>query len=137
MIKCLMPLISAICFLGISSPVLAETTTGLQDPMKPPAIAIRKMRAEKLGNQPRPSPVKKIDVKPPPPLVLQSILFSNSRQVAIINEESLVKGDQIDGARIVSIDKDRVTLTRKGKKLELMLDSNSAEINKTMTKSEL
>ena len=103
--------------------------------MKPPAQALRKMRALEASKNPR--PVKKTEAKPPPALVLQSIIFSPARQIAIINDLPVVSGERVEGAKVVAIKKDRVTLVRQGKKLELMLDSDSRAINKTTTKSEL
>lgn len=82
-------------------------------------------------------PVKKVVVKPLPPLVLQSIIYSPGRKIAIINDSPVVSGEQVEGARVVDIKKDRVTLVRRGKKLELMLDSDSRVINKTTAKSKL
>ncbi len=119
-----------------ASTVSANSPELLQDPMKPPALAIRKMRAAEASKNPQ--PVKRTEVQPPPPpLVLQSIIFSPDRQIAIINDLPVISGERVEGAKVVAIKKDRVTLVRKGKKLELMLDSDSPELNKTNTKSEL
>ncbi len=122
----------------VTSPVSANSAELLRDPMQPPPLALRKMRAAEAAKNPRPAkPVKVKPSPPPPPLVLQSIIFSPARQIAIINDLPLVSGERIEGARVVSIQKDRVTLVRSGKKLELMLDSDSQAINKTRPKSEL
>ena len=131
--------ISTLLSLALSVPAFvaqANTTEQLRDPMKPPALALQKKRAAEAKKNPRPV-VRKVEVKPPVPLVLQSIIFSSARQIAIINDLPLVSGESIAGARVVSIKEDRVTLVRKGKKLELMLDSDSQAINKTRPKSKL
>ena len=116
--------------------VQANATEQLRDPMQPPALALQKKRAAEAAKNPKPV-AKKVEAKPPKPLVLQSIIFSTARQIAIINDLPLVSGESIAGARVVSIKADRVTLLRKGKKLELMLDSDSQAINKTRPKSKL
>lgn len=119
-----------------STAASANSVEILADPMKPPAVALQKMRPKTARKTPA-KPVKKVVVKPLPPLVLQSIIYSPGRKIAIINDSPVVSGEQVEGARVVDIKKDRVTLVRRGKKLELMLDSDSRVINKTTAKSKL
>lgn len=119
-----------------SLPVSANQIGILADPMKPPALAVQKMRA-KTAKKTVKKPVRKVVLKPLPPLVLQSIIYSSARKIAIINDMPVVSGERVEGARVVDIKKDRVTLVRRGKKLELMLDSDSRAINKTKAKSKL
>ncbi len=114
----------------------ANSVEILADPMKPPALALQKMRPKTVKKAPR-KPVTKVVQKPLPPLVLQSIIFSPDRKIAIINDLPVVSGERVEGARVVDIKKDRVTVVRRGKKLELMLDSDSRVINKTTAKSNL
>ena len=58
-------------------------------------------------------------------LDLQSILFSDSRKVAVINGKALTEGERIGGARVLSISKDSVRLRRGGKVVRLQLDNVS------------
>lgn len=58
-------------------------------------------------------------------LNLQSILFGNSRRVAVINGKALTEGERIGGARILSISKDMVRLKRGDKIVRLKLDNAS------------
>ena len=114
----------------------ANSVEILADPMKPPALALQKMRPKTVKKAPK-KPANKVVLKPLPPLVLQSIIYSADRKIAIINDLPVVSGERVEGARVVDIKKDRVTLVRRGKKLELMLDSDSRAINKTTAKSKL
>ena len=132
-------ILTCLVFLAVSLPASfaqANAAEQLRDPMKPPAMALQKKRAAEAKKNPKPV-VRKVEVAPPKPLVLQSIIFSAARQIAIINDLPLVSGESIAGAKVLSIKEDRVTLVRRGKKLELMLDSDSQAINKTRPKSKL
>lgn len=52
---------------------------------------------------------------------LESILFSNSRRVAIINGKVLAEGESIGGATVTAIAKDSVRLQRSGRIIRLSL----------------
>ncbi len=134
-ITCLFSFLVFVLSFG-SFTVSANSVEILADPMKPPALALQKMRAKTVKKTPK-KPVRKVVLKPLPPLVLQSIIYSPARKIAIINDMPVVSGEQVEGAKVVDIKKDRVTLVRRGKKLELMLDSDSRAINKTKSKSKL
>jgi MSHA biogenesis protein MshK len=58
-------------------------------------------------------------------LVLESILISGSRKIAVINGQTTMQNQMVDGALIVSITAQRVTVKHKGelKKLNLILPS--------------
>ena len=58
-------------------------------------------------------------------LVLESILISGSRKIAVINGQTAMQNQIVDGALIVSIAAQTVTVKHKGelKKLNLMLPS--------------
>ncbi|MBL4827213.1 MAG: hypothetical protein JKY66_05795 [Spongiibacteraceae bacterium] len=55
------------------------------------------------------------------PLKLESILFSNTRKVAVINGSLVTEGDRIEDSTVLKINKDRVRLKRNGKITELVL----------------
>ncbi len=54
-------------------------------------------------------------------LQLQSILVSNQRRSAIINDRRVSIGDRIGNAEVIAIDADRVRLRRDGAELNLTL----------------
>ena len=110
----------------------------IKNPMQPPAFALNKFRLAKLKkngtSQAKPTNAKKIATKS---LRLNAILIGNDRKIAIINDQMLVIGDKIDRSRVIKILKDRVELSRNGKKLELKLDKDSTAIRKHAVKSKL
>lgn len=95
------------------------------DPMQPPAFALYKFRIE---NQPQSSSAS---TKPKSQaLVLNSILYSGQRQHAIINNKIVKKGDMVDGARLIQLLPDKARLIKKGKIIELSLNSDFKSIKK-------
>ena len=99
--------------------------------MRPPAFALRKYRQEKqkqaASGPGKPAPKQE-------PLRLHSILFSSLRRRAIINDRLLAVGDRIDGAKLVAIERDRVRLSRQGRKIVLKLGTSRLEMKKTRTR---
>lgn len=110
----------------------------IKNPMQPPAFALNKFRLAKLKkngtSQAKPTIAKKIAKKS---LRLSAILIGNDRKVAIINDRMLVIGDKIDRSRVIKIFKDRVEISRNGKKFELKLDKDLTAIRKRVVKSKL
>ncbi len=92
----------ALLFLGRSS-----QASELDDPTRP---AVRTFSVADEAS------AKKTDA-----LVLHAILYAEGRRIAIVNDQRLHEDDVVQAARIVAIEKDRVLLTRAGKKIELML----------------
>ena len=109
----------------------------IKDPMQPPAFALNKFRLAKLKKSglPKTQTIKKIPATKS--LRLSSILIGKSRKIAIINEQMLVVGDNVEGARLVKISKDRVQLSRRGKKFELKLKNEITAIRKLAAESKL
>jgi hypothetical protein len=97
--------------------------------MQPPALALQKLRQAKLAGQPAPSPVSALrpEMKP---LQLTSILFSQNRKIAIMDDQMLAVGDRIRGARLVKLTRVSARLVRKGKVINLSLDNDLAAIRK-------
>lgn len=54
-------------------------------------------------------------------LKVESILFSDDRKVAVINGTVVAEGERVGAARVVSIGKNNVRLTRNGKVVNLTL----------------
>ena len=109
----------------------------IKDPMQPPAFALNKFRLAKLKKSglPKTQTIKKIPATKS--LRLSSILIGKSRKIAIINEQMLVVGDNVEGARLVKISKDRVQLSRRDKKFELKLKNEITAIRKLAAESKL
>jgi hypothetical protein len=116
----------ALGFFGVGA--LAKAAE-LSDPMQPPALALQKLRQAKLAGQPAPSPVSALrpEMKP---LQLTSILFSQNRKIAIMDDQMLAVGDRIRGARLVKLTRVSARLVRKGKVINLSLDNDLAAIRK-------
>lgn len=108
----------------------------LIDPTKPPAYAMLKFRQARLAKLPK-VVAPKIEQKKETVLRLSSILISSDRKIAIIDDQMLSVGDQIHGARLVSITRDSVRLVRQGKTINLSLQNSLSAIKKLPAKSSL
>ncbi len=122
------------CALLISFQLIAAE---FHDPMRPPAFALNKFRAEKIKKS---TPVtKKPDVQEQKkePWVLNSILYSSNRQHAIINNKLVRQGEVIGGAKLISLKPDRVRLISRGKVVVLKLPSANRSIKKSLNEKKL
>jgi hypothetical protein len=108
-----------------------ELSNPPNNPMQPPAFALKQYQQEKDKNKPKVVVVEKKRVKLKP-LLLTSILYSSTRKIAIINEKMLNVSDTINGAKLVSIKKNSVRLVRNGKAINLSLLNQSKHIHKTV-----
>ena len=61
------------------------------------------------------------DAQKEAPLELQAVFFAEGRRMAIINGERLRLDEDVQSARLVRIERDRVALRRDGKTIELEL----------------
>lgn len=109
--------VTAFCIIFL---VVTTASAEIRDPMKPPAYALNKMRLEKLAKMPTRSPAP-VRTQQEPRWVLTSILYSDQRQHAIINERVVRKGDVIKGARVIALRPDRVKLRLNEQIMELHL----------------
>ena len=110
----------------------------LSDPMQPPPFALKKFRQAAVKNKPGPSVTLPVKQKfTPVSLKLTSILFSNSRRIAIIDDQLLRVGDSISGAKLVKINKNNVRLLRKGKIINLSLSHEMPVIKKSVAENKL
>jgi hypothetical protein len=128
------PLLLVILGLLLIQPLLLtanEINDLTNNPMQPPEFALQKYQQEKNKNKPKAVVVQKKRVKSKP-LLLTSILYSSARKIVIINEKMLSVSDIIDGARLVSINKNTVRLIRNGKTINLRLLNQSKHIQKTV-----
>lgn len=78
----------------------SAAVSALQDPTRPPQYHSSKAQVA---------------------LTLESILFSDTRRVAVINGKALEEGESLGAARVVSIGKDIVRVQRQGKTYNLTL----------------
>lgn len=122
----------------LTSATNSAIAENIKDPMQPPAFALNKFRLAKLKKSGLPRTQASNTKKPvTKSLRLSSILIGKSRKIAIINEQMLVVGDKVEGARLVKISKDRVQLSRRGKKIELKLKNEIKAIRKLAAESKL
>lgn len=90
----------------LGAPVLSEE---LRDPTKPPQQRSTQQEAAAVTQY-----------------SLESILFSDSRRIAVINGESVATGGTVGGAVVKRIARDRVLLEINGNTRTLVLDSAPA-----------
>ena len=92
---------------------VASAAPAVEDPTRPPSPA--EIRAW-FGDAGDPSGAE-------PALRLQSVLISESRRVAIINDRRVGPGERVAGAKITAIEPGRVVLERDGETLILTISS--------------
>ena len=126
-------LLLSIGFVGVGAIASANE---LRDPMRPPPLALQKFREAKWAQQPKPA-APKADAPKREPLKLTSILISPTRSIAIIDDQMLAVGDQIRGARLVELTRDRARLVRQGKVITLRLSNDIAAIKKKAAGNDL
>jgi len=105
------------------------------DPMQPPAYALQKYRLEKLKKM---TPVNRVPVKTQAAQqwVLSSILYSNQRRHAIINNQLVKQGEMIQGAKLIRLTPNSARLRVKGRVIELtILDKKATGNFKALNKS--
>ena len=71
----------------------------------------------------KPAPAKIVKSAPRVPLALNAIFFSEQRKLAIINNQILRVGEQIEDATITDISRNGVTILRRGRSSSLTLNS--------------
>ena len=120
-------------FLGFGTLVQAQE---LRDPMQPPPYALKKFQQAKWAKKGK---VTKPNVVKPShkPFQLSSILISNKRKIAIIDDQMLSIGDKIRDAKLVKLTRDTARLLRKGKVINLSLNNDFTAIRKKAVESDL
>ena len=122
--------------LGVISVGRIASAQELRDPMQPPPFALLKFRQAKLAQEPKTDKPQATQSRREP-LQLTSILFSNERKVAIIDDQALSLGDSINGARLVGLTRESARLVRKGKVINLSLGNDLTTIRKKAVESDL
>ena len=95
--------------LGLLAPCAgALAQAGLGDPTKPTALS-------------DPDEVTAAAAAQAPRWRLQSTLVADTRRVAVINGRTVAQGERVDGAQLVEIRQDGVTLEHDGQRITLRL----------------
>ncbi|MDH3892037.1 MAG: hypothetical protein OEV49_13230 [candidate division Zixibacteria bacterium] len=90
----------------------------------PPGLDLERVEQARWGADPfrtvikpssKPADKPKEELK----LILSGIVFNDKSPMAVINKKSVRTGDSINGARIVSIDRNSVTVERNGRTFTL------------------
>ncbi len=79
----------------------------MNDPMQPPEYSVSSGAIEEMMDS---------------ELNLQMILVSPARKFAVLNNKTVKEGGVVSGAKIISIENERVVVKRKGKVFDLRLD---------------
>ena len=121
------------CFSLVGLILFASAILAQQNPMQPPAFALLKYRQERLSRLPNSGKLKSIEK----PLVLNSILYSSNRKIAIVNDKMLSIGEKVEGAKLLKISRDRVKMVKKGKIINLLLQDSKSHVQVIRKKSGL
>ena len=96
-------------------PIAAPPLTAEHQPARPTGERVAATLANPANSQASPNPVA------PPKLVLQGILLASQSREAMINGDLYKEGDNIDGARIVSIERGLVKIEFAGNEIILRI----------------
>ena len=95
----------AIALLALGGPALAQG--GFGDPTRPTSLSEPEPERERAVEGPR--------------WRLQSTLVADQRRLAVINGRTVVQGSHVDGARLVEVRQDGVTLEADGRRIDVRL----------------
>lgn len=95
----------AVALLVLGGPALAQS--GFGDPTRPTSLSEPEPERERVVEGPR--------------WRLQSTLVADQRRLAVINGRTVVQGSQVDGARLVEVRQDGVTLEADGQRIDVRL----------------
>ena len=95
------------CLVYLVLILLPESSFAMNDPMQPPEYSVSSGVIEEMMDS---------------ELDLQMILISPLRKFAVLNNKTVKEGGMVSGAKIISIEKERVVVKRKGKVFDLRLD---------------
>jgi hypothetical protein len=93
----------------ITRPKVDYSAESLRDPFKGVVVEDKSPEAAKVGAK---------DV-PPPPLTIQGLLMGAKFPQAIINNKVVKTGDTVEGAKIITIEKDGVTVLFEGRQFKM------------------
>lgn len=81
---------------------------GLIDPTEPLQLSLKGVDAESLGIRVNPDALLRLAAD----YRVSSIIIRGDKRIAIVNDDRVEEGSEIDGAVVASIDREGVTLTR-------------------------
>ena len=81
---------------------------GLIDPTEPLQLSLKGVDAESLGIRVNSDALLRLAAD----YRVSSIIIRGDKQIAVVNDERVEEGSEIDGAVVASIDREGVTLTR-------------------------
>lgn len=93
---------------GLLNAALTVYAASSEDPLRPPGYKIAGSK-KTVGKQPK-------------TWFVNEILHSEGRRLAIVNNETVKKGDLVNGARVVDITAEQVTLEYKGRTINSRLN---------------
>ena len=103
--RCLILVMLGLLLGGAYTPSLADEV--LRDPTRPYSAAARVVATA-------------------PRFVVNAIIVSPERRVAIVNGQRVGIGGSVDGATVIAIEKDQLVLERDGKQLTVSLNKGAA-----------
>ncbi|MEK6727645.1 MAG: hypothetical protein AABY28_03085 [Candidatus Omnitrophota bacterium] len=106
----------------IIRPNIEYKAAGLRDPFEGPSV--KKSEDKERAAEPKVSSVT------PPDLIVQGLIWGGNIPQAIINDKVIKAGDTIQGAKIISITKDGVSVLFEGMQYSLSSPAMSAGIKK-------
>ena len=113
-------------------PAVVYDADGLKDPFAPPKIEEKKVLPPETALEP-----KIIEIVRPPSLIIQGLVWGGSLPQAIINQTIVKVGDTLEGARIIDIKKDGVTITFKDQQFSFPAPVVNSNLNVPKIKQNL
>lgn len=95
----------ALALLALGLPALAQT--GFGDPTRPTSLS-----------EPEPEQARVVQG---PRWRLQSTLVADQRRLAVINGRTVAQGSHVDGAKLLEVRQDGVTLEAEGRRIDIRL----------------
>ena len=90
---------------GLGRPEVEYKAAGLRDPF---VNILEEMKSAKTGRYP-------VEEIPPPKLDIQGVIWGDGPSRAIINNKVVSVGDDIEGAKVIKIDKDGIIILYSGR----------------------
>jgi hypothetical protein len=98
----------------ISRPVIEYTSGNLRDPF------------QGVNTKPSSANQSQVQVKELPKMIVQGIMWGGAFNQAIVNNKVIKAGDTIEGAQVVSIDRNKIIMIFEGRKYTLTVVGASA-----------
>lgn len=112
---------------GLAEPFQTQDLGTLRDPFQLPSLLQDRLRQRELAQEEesrrrtKSEPSREEEPVKPPPLVLQGVLWGTARPQAIINRKIVSVGDTLEGAKILAVSKEGVTISFEGQTFQMSL----------------